>query len=78
MQMIDCHRHIHDNNDGSYPNIKDMTNVNAGRQADGIKTVQSKIDYSLCSKSLASKLTSVTSTTAPSHGRQNPGPTTTR
>ena len=71
-KMLDCHRHLHDNKDGTYPDMKDMTNVNAGSQANGIKTIQSKIDYSLCSKSLAPNLTSCRIDHSPKAWAQKP------
>jgi hypothetical protein len=46
---FDAHRHLHGTNDDTYPGPADMTNTMGAQQSNGIRAIQSKIDYTLIS-----------------------------
>jgi hypothetical protein len=63
--MVDCHRVIHDSGSGLYPSLKDMTNTTTG--SGNIRSIHSKIDYTLASTILAGRIASCTIDHSPRH-----------
>ena len=70
--MVDCHRAVHGKGPQPYPTIADMTNTMSGKPSDGIKTIHSKIDYTLCSTSLAARVSCCTIDHARGNGPRPP------
>ena len=56
--MVDCHRVIHDPGTGLYPSLKDMTNIMTG--SGSIRSIHSKIDYTLASATISGRIASCT------------------
>jgi hypothetical protein len=65
--MVDAHRYIHDKDDDAYPALSDMTNTMQGQRAEGIREVQSKLDYTLLSNSLCNRLSTCEINHEPRH-----------
>jgi exonuclease III len=65
--MVDAHRYLHDKDNGSYPALADMTNTMQGQRAEGIREVRAKLDYTLLSSSLCSRLSTCEINHEPRH-----------